>query len=358
MRKMLLFSLLLCLLAACGGTGESATPQVLVSPPETAPEPTEPEPTPEPTATLPPDALARLAADYPAVDGSTSARPLQKHILCHVLDLPCRWYEVGEEPIMHGFETNIRHYGPEMETLEERLDDFNQVMATWHTGTHGAYERLIRREVDMILVARQPSEDELSLAKANNVILDLRPVALDAFVFLAHTDNPLESISLDEIRQIYTGELTDWTELGVQAWVEETAISPYQRNLNSGSQELMNRLVMSDLEMIDAPEMIMESMMGPINAISSDPLGIGYSVFFYAQFMFPLPEVRLVAVEGVLPTSETIADGSYPLAAEVYVVVRQDVFKDSLAYLLRDWLLTPEGQEVVAGSGYVPIVSP
>jgi phosphate transport system substrate-binding protein len=95
--------------------------------------------------------------------------------------------------------------------------------------------------------------------------------------------------------------------------------------------------------------------MGPINAISSDPQGIGYSVFFYASFMLPDENVRLLGIEGVVPTSETIASREYPLVTEVYAVVRAAMPTDSTAVMLRDWLLTEEGQEAVEESGYVPI---
>ena len=107
--------------------------------------------------------------------------------------------------------------------------------------------------------------------------------------------------------------------------------------------------------MIDAPDMIVEGMMGPFNALSSDMLGIGYSVYFYAEHMFTSETVVLIAVDGVAPTSETIGKGTYPLTTEVYIVIRENTPEDSTARLFRDWLLSEEGQEVVAGSGYVPL---
>jgi ABC-type phosphate transport system substrate-binding protein len=101
--------------------------------------------------------------------------------------------------------------------------------------------------------------------------------------------------------------------------------------------------------------MIFESMVGPINAIRDDPLGIGYSVFFYASYMLPDENVSLLGIDGIAPTSETIASREYSLVTEVYAVVRADMPPDSSAIILRDWLLTEEGQEAIAESGYVPI---
>jgi ABC-type phosphate transport system substrate-binding protein len=117
----------------------------------------------------------------------------------------------------------------------------------------------------------------------------------------------------------------------------------------------MERLVMQGAPMMDSPEMILPSMIGPINAISDDPLGIGYSVYYYAVFIFPDEHVKLIGINGVFPTSENIADRSYPLTTEVYAVIREGMPKDSIAVLLRNWLLTDEGQAAIEESGYVPI---
>ena len=98
--------------------------------------------------------------------------------------------------------------------------------------------------------------------------LEIHAVALDAFVILANTENPVESLQQQDVRAIYTGEITRWNQVGGQA----QEINPYQRNRNSGSQELMEKLIMRGEAMIDAPDMSLEGMMGPINALASDPL--------------------------------------------------------------------------------------
>jgi len=69
----------------------------------------------------------------------------------------------------------------------------------------------------------------------------------------------------------------------------------------------------------------------------------------------PHEYVKLIGVDGVSPTSENIASHAYPLAAEVYVAVREDTPQGNTAILFRDWLLSKDGQRVVEKSGYVPI---
>jgi phosphate transport system substrate-binding protein len=220
-----------------------------------------------------------------------------------------------------------------------------------HNGTHGAYVNLIEGRADLILVARSPSSDEVELTQRERVQLDVRPVALDAFVFILNEDNPVENLTIDHLRAIYTGELVNWRDVGG----EEAEIHPYQRNENSGSQELMKSLVMKDLLILDVPPMVLPKMIAPFYAVSDDPLGIGYSVYYYEQNMAPNERVKLCAVEGIDPHPQSISSKAYPFTTEVYVVIREDLSPESSAYRMRDWLLSSEGQVVVEESGYVPL---
>jgi phosphate transport system substrate-binding protein len=221
-----------------------------------------------------------------------------------------------------------------------------------HHGTHSAYLNLINNEADLILVARSPSMEELELARLSGVELDVKPVALDAFVFIANEDNPVEGLSLEEIQRIYTGELTSWDQVGGSSG----EIHPYQRDEQSGSQQLMLSLVMNGLPMIDAPSLVLMKMIAPFYAISEDPLGIGYSVYYYEENMAPTERIKLLAVDGVVPDHDSIQSRQYPFTTEVYTVVQAESPPNHVAVRLRDWLLTKAGQDVVERSGYVSIL--
>jgi phosphate transport system substrate-binding protein len=263
-------------------------------------------------------------------------------IACHLLGVECDWTEGG-------LFTRARSISPDFESgADPKLLEL--LWNIQHSGTHGSYTRLVEGEVDIILVAREPSVDELAAAARAGVDFEVHPVARDAFVFLRHRDNPVDSLGLEQIREIYTGAIEDWSELGGQS----LPLSAYQRDPNSGSQELMKSLVMLGAPMVDAPNMIMMGMMGPINAIASDPGGLGYSVYFYAKHIFPQEEVELLAIEGVEPNAGTISDGSYPLATEVFAVLLSGHSSAAAREWLR-WVMSDEGQVVVAESGYVAL---
>jgi phosphate transport system substrate-binding protein len=283
--------------------------------------------------------------EYPRVDGSTSTNPLGVIIACKMLQVPWMW-----DSKMDGTRLiQANHTDPKYDVIGREIN-WN---LTVHHGTHGSYVNLIEDRSDLILVARQPSDDELDLAANNSVELDVRPIALDAFVFIVNIDNPVQDLTSTQLRNIYTGVITNWTQVGGHG----KDINAYQRNENSGSQELMRDLVMQDATMIDAPEMVLWGMYGPINRIAGDQDGIGYSVYFYEEFMARHPNIKLLEVDGVLPTFDNIRTRSYAFTTEVYAVTRKDMDPGSNACQLRDWLLTEEGQSVVKECGYVPILN-
>lgn len=283
--------------------------------------------------------LKKIAADYPRVDGSTSAHPLQVYIACRIHGVPCDWRPAPPD--------RERRMVPDRNATKEmrKKVDIN------HTGTNTSYINLIKGFKDLILVARAPSEDELKEAKKAGVELDVRAVALDAFVVLVNVKNPVENITIDQLRAIYTGKIKKWQELGGTAG----DIRAYRRERNSGSQELMEELVMKGTPLPPMPDMILWGMMGPMNALRSNPAGIGYSVYFYFVFMIPEKNIRMMAINGVKPDAGTIGARTYPLTAEVYAVVRKGMPADSPAVMLRNWLLTKEGKAVIAETGYVPV---
>ncbi len=293
------------------------------------------------TITLYRRSLGFTTANYPAVDGSTSAHPLARVIACYLMESSWSW-NVHWDGTYRVFPYSGN---------EERSDSIAYM--TDHRGTHGSYVSLIQDSAELILVARMPSEDELALAQDSGVALDIQEVALDAFVFIVHAENQVNNLALQDVVDIYSGEITNWSEAGGA----DTTISPYQRNANSGSQELMMSLVMKDTPMLEVPDaMVLAGMTGPFLKLPYDRAGIAYTVYFYKEYMAGSDGlVKTIGINGVVPEYETIRDREYPLFSEVYVVVRSDAEEGGGARRLRDWLVVPEGQNVVKQSGYVPI---
>ena len=304
--------------------------------------------------------------DYPAVDGSTSTQPLGVLVAGRVTSTSVDWRQrsMFDSTRVLAF-TGAPHdparrlslelappstSGPDLITMLSATGRLTE--RTAHTGTHESYGRLATRQADLVLAAREPTPGEREAARRAGVEMVTRPVARDAFVFLRHASNPVTSLTLDQVRDVYAGALTGWKALGGL----DAPIVAYQRDATSGSQVEMEQLVMRGRPMREGPDIrVTMAMTGPFNAIRHNPAGIGYSYHYYERFMVSVPEVATLAIDGVRPEPATIASGRYPLVTHVYLAHRSDLPPVSPAARLRDWLLTPAGQAVVAESGYVPL---
>jgi phosphate transport system substrate-binding protein len=297
---------------------------------------------------------------YPRIDGSTSSQPLGTLVACRLTQTSFAW---GTHPFdgTRRLYPTTDPYDP-ADKLSLEFPDARSYMPTKirgdlfkrieHTGTHESYTSLITRTADLIIVAREPSDDELALSREKGVRIRFAPVALDAFVFLVNRSNPITSLTVEQIRAIYTGTTTNWSEVGGHT----EPINPYQRNRNSGSQETMEKLVMKGLTMIQSRDLeVPISMVGPFNAIRHDRQGIGYTFQYYDTYMTRIPEVRIIAINGIQPTAEKIGKRAYPFVAEVFLAWLDDLPTPSPAQVVRDFLVSEAGQRVVAESGYVPI---
>ena len=333
--------------------------------------------------------LRQLGLDvlsYPRMDGSTSTQPLATLIACRCFEAGYEW--VGRDqalPRQSRYDSTLPirdlerfmerpwfRSEPELKLLEftlrartEPSDDrlgliINALLAA-NASTHQAYVNLIEGRSDIGLLARPPSADERQLAREKAVELEIVPCARDAFVFLVHQKNPVKGLTTPQIREIYSGQVQDWQSVGGP----KQKITAYQREENSGSQELMRTLVMKNVPLAKptgqfqaAPQLVGQLMSSTFLSLSRDESGIGYSVYYYENFMSGSPRTRTIAVDGVVPTYDTIRDRTYPLISDVYVVTRAKLDAQSQARRMRDWLLSAEGQAVVRESGYVPVTSP
>lgn len=219
------------------------------------------------------------------------------------------------------------------------------------TTTGEAYDRLIRGETDIIFVAG-PSDLQVAAAEKAGVQFNMTPIGREAFVFFVHEDNPVDSLKLEEIQQIYAGDLDDWSEVGG----ETDTIRAFQRPEGSGSQTALQR-VMGEEKLMDAPvEDVPEGMGGIIEqtaAYHNHKNAIGFSFRYYATEMVEDHDIKLLQVNGIAPTVETIADGTYPITSEFYAITTEENYETYKPFL--DWMTSEEGQTFVERTGYVPL---
>jgi phosphate transport system substrate-binding protein len=289
---------------------------------------------------------------FPNISSSTSAHPLAVLIGCKILNISYVWTNDVYYPY-YGYVYPENYIVPNASETDKEYIVENITYKVNRGGTHGSFVGLIEGNYSLIITARLPSEEELLLANNKSVQLISKPVALDAFVFILNENNNVNNLTTEQIQKIYTGEITNWSDVGGN---ETWNIIPYQRNKNSGSQELMETLVMKNLEMIDSRDLMANSMSGPYNLLSREKKGIAYTVYYYKQFMANnFKNIKLCGVDSFYPNYDNIFNKLYPYTTDVYVVIRNDLDPTSPSYKIRDWLLGEEGQDIVKESGYVPI---
>ena len=296
-------------------TGEpGTTAPTETEPAETTPSETEPPET-DPYVPVRPEDLHFQPEDYPVIDGSTATKPLAKAFQEAL---------TGEK----GVEIN-------------------------HSKTGKAYTKLVDGEADLILVV-EPSEDNKAYADEKKVTLKLSKVANEGFVFFVNKRNPVNSLTADQIRKIYSGEITNWKEVGGL----DAEIVAFQRPVNSGSQTGMESIVMGDTPLTEpVTERIagsMEDIIDVISAFDGGENAIGYSYYYYANTMYLGENIKMIGVDGIMPNNTTICDMEYPFLTAYYAVTREgdesDRTKDLLNYMLSEY-----GQKDVLKAGYVPI---
>lgn len=288
--------------------------------------------------------------NYPVIDGSTSTLPLNTVIACELLGLEYQWKEKTEEG-------RINFWTMEAQIKGSLKSKFDNVIKS--SQTHNSIINVIDGEADLVLSARTMSPDEKQYAKNKGVTIIETPIALDAFIFIVNPYNPITTLTTQDIQHIYTGKVTDWTNFGVEISPDYSIIHPFIRNPNSGSQELMDMLVMKDLKYYkDLPiynEKLVFTMAGLIDAIAANPYAIGYTVYYYNEHIIrPGEKLKTIGIEGVQPSRQTISNRSYPLTTEVYAVIRSDTDRSSMAYKIYQWLQTDAGKKAIAKSGYIP----
>ncbi len=201
--------------------------------------------------------------------------------------------------------------------------------------TRGAYKAIVDGDADIVFCAG-PSKEQLAYAAEKGVELELVPIGREAFVFVVNANNPVDDLSIEQVRGIYSGQYTNWEQLGG----EKKHISVLQRNPGSGSQSSMLRF-MGDTPIKDDKFSFLGS-------------SIGFSFRYYVSSLSASSGVKMLSLNGVYPSPENIRSEKYPIVSNFYAVCRKNDRNPNVKSLL-DWILSPEGQKIIELSGYAGV---
>ena len=237
----------------------------------------------------------------------------------------------------------------------------NDVLSREPAGSAVAIARLIKGQIDMAIVPRMPTTEELASAVKDGVQLRNDLVATEALIFTVNVDNPVNSLSRKQLVDIFLGNTTHWKDLGAQTLsptnpIAADPITVAYRARGTGSEELLEQLLLDGQRPPELP--VSKALMTNklvLDASSEDPETIGFSGFCYTINMKHDPRIKVLAVDNVLPEPSRVASGEYPLTTPIYLLTRTDLSSDTDVYHLRAWLGSMAGQKTLAEAGYMPI---
>jgi phosphate transport system substrate-binding protein len=271
-------------------------------------------------AKLEQESTLKIIDDLPALDGATALYPVYAAFVQAVY--PEGTYSISRGPIVC-------------------------------SGTNEAYENLLEGAVDIIFCAG-PSDAQAQRFIDKGLAPKLVPIGREAFVFFVNKNNIVNNVTIKDIQGIYSGKIKNWKKLNGTY----QSIRAFQRPKDSGSQTMLEK-VMGGIPLINPRrENVLEGMGDIINQVAvyrNFPNAIGYSFLFYATTMVNNDQIKLLSVEGVYPSRETIQDNSYPFSASFYAIYIDNDEKNENIALFIEWILSKQGQELIQKTGYVPI---
>jgi len=232
---------------------------------------------------------------------------------------------------------------------ENTYDPDNSVVLC--STTSGAYENLLAGKADIIFCA-EPSKEQISSATSKEIKLILTPIGKEAFVFFVNKENNVNNISSKDIIGIYSGKIKNWKDIGGK----NNSIKVFQRPDNSGSQTILQK-IMGEEEIIPPLQNEVIDGMGGIIEKTADyknyKNAIGYSFLYYSTQMVKNGSIKLLSIDNIKPSKETIVNGTYSFVSCFYAITKDNP-SDNTKLLIK-WILSDEGQYLVQQTGYTPI---
>ena len=261
----------------------------------------------------------KLSDDLPVLDGAAALVPVYAAIIENVYPKGCVTFEGGEF-------SDDNYYG----------ENFAPDSAMQYKNTVRGYKAIVDGDTDILFCAG-PSEDQKKYAKEQGVELVYVPIGLEGFVFFVNENNPIDDLSVEDVRKIYACEYTNWSQVGGA----NRPINPVTRLKGSGSQTTF------------------EAFMKDYKIGTKTPLAIfggsiGFSFRYYMDGIVGNDAVKMISLNGVYPSAENIQNRSYPVVAQFYAIYRADNENENITALI-DWLLSDEGQTLIEQTGYVRI---
>lgn len=261
----------------------------------------------------------RLTEGLPVLDGAAALVPVYGAVIENVYPSGCVTFEGGQF-------SDDNFYG----------ENFAADSAMQYKNTVRGFKAVVDGETDIFFCAA-PSAEQKEYAAEQGVSLTYVPIGLEAFVFFVNENNPVDGLTSEQVRKIYSCEYKNWSQVGGA----DRIVNPVTRMKNSGSQTAFEAFMG-------------ETPIGRKSPLAITGASIGFSFRYYLDGMVQNDGVKMLALDGVYPDAENIRNRNYPIVAQFYAVYRSDNENPNIPVLV-DWLLSEEGQSLIEQCGYVRI---
>jgi phosphate transport system substrate-binding protein len=210
-------------------------------------------------------------------------------------------------------------------------------------GSGTGISALLNGTTDICNASRPMKKSEIKTLKEKYGTLGVEiPCAKDGVTIYLSQKNPVNDLSMEELKKIYTGKITNWKAVGGN----DEKIILYSRENNSGTYVFVKDNVLKGQDYAPSCQNL-PGTAAVVNAVSKDANGIGYGGHGYSK------GVKMCKVNGVEPTESNIGSGKYPISRDLYMYVRNKPSGKIKKFI--DWVLSPEGQKIVTKVGYFPL---
>ncbi len=222
-------------------------------------------------------------------------------------------------------------------------------------GSGTGFASLISGTCDIAMSSREIKAKEIALAQKKGIDPKEYKPALDGLAVVVHKDNPVHKLTLEQLADIFSGKISNWKELGGP----DLHIVVLSREVNSGTHVYFKEHVLRKNDSTSKVEFAPDALLMPSSQAIADEAASNTGSIGYFGMGYANPSLRIIAVskdaasESVVPTIETVVSGAYPISRPLFIYTNgepQGAVKEFI-----DFALSPEGQEIVKKTDFVPI---
>ncbi len=236
--------------------------------------------------------------------------------------------------------------GPIGDAFAEVFKDEIEITVS-KTGSGDGAASLVEGRCDIAMMSRFMKESEFKAAVENGAMPVAHAIAMDGVCVVVHPSNPVTALTTQQVRDIYTGKITNWKQVGGA----DKAIVVISRDTSSGTYETFEGLVMKKEKMSDGTEYVNSNPQAHTRVKSTEG-AIGYVGLGFVD-----RNVKALSIDGIVPNRKTISEGVFPISRPLFLFTNGYPKLGSPAFRFCTYHLSEAGQEIIEAKGFIPVTA-